>query len=137
MTRPRYCAIASLASDSPGEVMPKSSHVLAALKRDGWHEIRRSGSAPMDKPLTRRNGSAVRVEPVQHERDGGHVDERLGRGHGRLVVVAEPAVAAKPGEGPLDAPQRLERDEPVGSFGTSPDVDRDAEFGTAGAARPA
>jgi len=95
----------------------------------------------------------------------GHVDERLGRGHGRLVVVAEPAVAAKPvghhrrvgpghprigrgpvrghrrhsgalrpdrraGEGPLDAPQRLERDEPVGSFGTSPDVDRDAEFGT-------
>ena len=52
------------------------------------------------------------------------MDERLGRGHGRLVVVAEPAVAAKPGEGPLDAPQRLERDEPVGSFGTSPDVDR-------------
>ncbi|MGZ6300462.1 MAG: hypothetical protein ACXWMN_08240 [Candidatus Limnocylindria bacterium] len=26
-----------------------------------------------------------------------------------VVVVAEAAVAAKPGEGPLDAPQRLER----------------------------
>ncbi len=24
--------------------MPKASRVLAALKRDGWHEVRRSGS---------------------------------------------------------------------------------------------
>jgi hypothetical protein len=58
------------------------------------------------------------------------VDERLGRGHGGFVVVAEAAVAAEPGEGPLDTPQRLERDEPVGPRGTSPDVDRDAEFFT-------
>ena len=56
------------------------------------------------------------------------MDERLGRGHGGFVVVAETAVAAKPGEGPFDAPPRLERDEPVGAGGTSPDVDRDAEF---------
>ena len=55
------------------------------------------------------------------------MDERLGRGHGRFVVVEDPAVAAEPGEGPLDAPQRLERDEPVRPFGTSPDVDGDAE----------
>ena len=73
---------------------------------------------------------SVRVQPGQHERDGGGVDERLGRGHGGFVVVAEATVAAEPGEGPFDTPQRLERDELVGPRGTSPDVDRDAEFFT-------
>ena len=39
----------------------------------------------------RRRGLSVRVQPGQHERDGGCVDERLGRGHGGFVVVADPA----------------------------------------------
>ena len=72
--------------------------------------------------LTDINGLPIAVSV--HQRPAA---ARLAR---RLDPWAEAAVSAEPGEGPLDTPQRLEPDEPVGPRGTSPDVDRDAEFFT-------
>ena len=56
----------------------------------------------MDKPRTRRNVSAVRVEPVQHERDGGDsassVVSPVERGAGDVEGAGDVAVVVAGGE---------------------------------------